>query len=43
MIDLGALGDVSTQPIAVGAGWVVGGPVSTRSGYTSHAWAVRLP
>jgi len=48
MLDLGDdLGDPSAQgsttPVAVGAGWVVGGPVATRGGLVGHAWAVQIP
>ena len=48
LIDLGDdLGDPgasgSTSPVAVGGGWVVGGPVVTRGGLVGHAWAVRIP
>jgi probable HAF family extracellular repeat protein len=48
MLDLGGgLGDPGgpdlTRPVAVGAGWIVGGPVVTRGGLAGHAWAVRIP
>jgi probable HAF family extracellular repeat protein len=48
MLDLGDdLGDPtaqgSTTPVAVGARWVVGGPVATRGGLVGHAWAVQIP
>jgi probable HAF family extracellular repeat protein len=48
MVDLGGgLGGPtvqgSSEPVAVGGGWVVGGPVSARGGFVGHAWAVRVP
>jgi probable HAF family extracellular repeat protein len=47
MLDLGdGLGDPtapgSTLPVAVGGGWVVGGPVETRGGLVGHAWAAQI-
>jgi probable HAF family extracellular repeat protein len=48
LVDLGEdLGDAtapaSTRLVAVGDGWIVGGPSVSRGGLVGHAWAVRIP
>jgi probable HAF family extracellular repeat protein len=48
MVDLGVglggpTGPDTATPVAVGRGWIVGGPVATRGGLAGDAWAVQVP